>query len=508
MLDRPARPAPAQGRLAVGRPIAIIDIGSNSVRLVAYEGPTRAPTPLYNEKVLCGLGRGVATTGRLPQEAMDRALRALARFRVLCDTMHVAERRVLATAAARDAANGPAFLQAAADACGCEIELLSGAEEAELSALGVVSGFHDPDGVVGDLGGGSLELVDVAGDRIGEGVTLPLGGLALQDLSGSSTRKARKIVRDALEKAAPLGRLRGRSFYAVGGTWRALAKLHQAARDYPLHVMHGYAIDPADGMDFLKMVERVDTQSLKAVDGISEARRPLLAYGALVLEEIIRAGQPRDVTVSALGVREGLLYADLDPETRKQDPLLSAAAELNLLRSRSPRHGEELCDWTDRFVESLALPETVDERRYRQAACLLADIGWRAHPDYRGEQSFGIIAQSAFVAIDHPGRAYLALSIYLRHDGLSSDGSASRLRDVAGPRLYERARLLAAMMRVAYPVSVAMEGILPRTPLFARGGEIVLQLPKDMEALASERLMNRMHQLAKLLGIEAVIEVR
>ncbi|TXM98042.1 exopolyphosphatase, partial [Methylobacterium sp. WL122] len=143
----------------VNAPVAIIDIGSNSVRLVAYDGLSRAPTPLYNEKVLCGLGRNVLTTGRLNDEAVRRALAALARFRVLCETMRVGRLFVLATAAARDASNGPAFLEAAEAACGTRIELLSGRREAELSALGVVSGFHAPDGVVGDLGGGSLELV-------------------------------------------------------------------------------------------------------------------------------------------------------------------------------------------------------------------------------------------------------------------------------------------------------------------------------------------------------------
>ncbi|MFL5168025.1 MAG: exopolyphosphatase, partial [Microvirga sp.] len=208
----------APGRLKVGEPIAIIDIGSNSVRLVAYEGLTRAPTPIYNEKVLAGLGRHVATTGRLDDEAVARALKALQRFRVLCRTIGVADIHVLATAAARDASNGENFLQQAADACGCPVELLSGAREAELSALGVISGSYQPDGIVGDLGGGSLELVDVAGDDVGRGITLRLGGLALQDLSENSPKKARRIVREGLERADPLRSLKGRTFYAVGGT--------------------------------------------------------------------------------------------------------------------------------------------------------------------------------------------------------------------------------------------------------------------------------------------------
>ncbi|HEU6441794.1 MAG TPA: exopolyphosphatase [Microvirga sp.] len=498
----------AQGRLKIGRPLAIIDIGSNSVRLVAYEGMARALTPIYNEKVLCGLGRHVATTGRLDEDAVDRALRALARFRVLCDTMQVSDVFVLATAAARDATNGPAFLEAAAEACGRPISLLSGGEEARFSALGVVAGFHEPDGIVGDMGGGSLELVDVKGAAVGKGVTMPLGGLALQDVSGGSLKKAQKIVRAALERAPEyLEDLKGRTFYAVGGTWRALARLHQAATDYPLHVMHNYILNPEDGLDFLHLVEEADAKTLKDIESVSEARRPLLAYGAIVLEEIIRLGEPKEVAISAFGVREGVLFDKLDPDTQKRDPLLAAAGDLNLLRSRSPRHGEELCEWTEAFIKSLGVAETDTETRLRQAACLLADIGWRAHPDYRGEQSLNFIAYGAFAGLDHPGRAYLALSVFFRHEGLSPDKVSSRIRNLAGPRYLERARLLAALMRVAYPVSVSMEGVLPQAPLRARGKQVVLQLPPHLQDLANERLAGRMKALGKLLGMEPIIEI-
>jgi exopolyphosphatase/guanosine-5'-triphosphate,3'-diphosphate pyrophosphatase len=498
----------AQGRLKIGRPVATIDIGSNSVRLVVYEGLTRAPTPIYNEKVLCGLGRHVATTGRLDDDAVERALRALGRFKVLCETMDVSDVFVLATAAARDASNGPAFLKAAAETCGQEIELLSGAKEAQLSALGVVSGFHRPDGIVGDMGGGSLELVEVKNCRVGEGVTMPLGGLALQDLSGGSLKKAQRIVRAALERAPEyLEDLHGRTFYAVGGTWRALARLHQAAKDYPLHVMHGYVINPDDGLDFLRLVEEVDAKTLKDIESVSEARRPLLAYGAILLQEIIRLGEPKEIAISAYGVREGVLYEKLDPAARRRDPLIAAASDLNLLRSRSPAHADELSDWTDRFVESLGLPETENERRLRHAACLLADIGWRAHPDYRGEQSLNLIAYGAFAGLDHPARAYLALSIFFRHEGLNPDKVGSRVKALAGPRLMERARLMAALMRVAYPVSVGMEGVLPQAPLLARGNQVVLQLPRRLEALANERLTGRVRALGKLLNMEPNIQI-
>lgn len=492
----------------VNAPVAIIDIGSNSVRLVAYEGLSRAPTPLYNEKVLCGLGRNVLTTGRLNDDAIRRALAALARFRVLCVTMRVSRLFVLATAAARDASNGPAFLEAAEAACGARIELLSGRREAELSAFGVVSGFHAPDGVVGDLGGGSLELVDVRGAVVGQGVTMPLGGLALQDLSGGSLKKAGKIVREHMKKAAPqLETLRGRTFYAVGGTWRALARLHQAARQYPVHVMHGYSVEPSDELNFLQVVEQSDAATLQDVEAISEARRPLLAYGAVVLEEIIRVGRPREVAISASGVREGLLYEQIDRETRSLDPLLASCSELNQLRARSPSHADELVAWTDRFVAALDGPETADERRLRHAACLLSDIGWRAHPDYRGEQSIAIIQNAAFVGIDHPGRAFLALAIYFRHEGVAPEKANPMLRAMAGPRLFERARLIGALLRVAFPITAGMEGALRRMPLDVEDGRVVLILPPDWDALNGDRLLNRVRGLGRIVGLDGRVRI-
>ena len=338
---------------------------------------------------------------------------------------------------------------------------------------------------------------------------MPLGGLALQDLSGDSPKKARKLAREYLKKAEPqLQTLKGRSFYAVGGTWRALAKLHQAARKYPLHVMHGYTLAPSDELDFLEMVEQQsDAIALQDVESISEARRPLLAYGAVVLDEIIRIGQPREVAISALGVREGLLFEQLDRDERLLDPLIAAAQVLNVQRARSPGHGEDLREWSDRFIETLDGPETADERRLRHAACLLADINWRAHPDYRGELGLNVIANGAFTGIDHPGRAYLALTGYFRHEGVAPEKASPVLRDLAGPRLFDRARLIGAILRVAFPISAGMEGTLRRTVLSVEDGKVVLKLPEEWRALAGERLLNRARGLGRVLGLDGRVDV-
>jgi exopolyphosphatase/guanosine-5'-triphosphate,3'-diphosphate pyrophosphatase len=498
--------SPAQGRLDHGLPIAVIDIGSNSVRLVIYEGLTRSPTPIFNEKVLAGLGREVQSTGLLAADAVDKALTALLRFRALCDTAGVKRLWCVATAACRDAENGPDFIAAAERICRKHIEVLSGKREATLSALGVVSGLYRPDGIVGDLGGGSLELVDVHGSQVRHGVTLPLGSLALQDLAEKSVKKAEKIVRKTLARAPLLHEGHDRTFYAVGGTWRALARLLMWQTGYPLHVMHGYVIPARDALEFSRLIHRVNPEMLSRIEMVNEARRPLLPYAALVLEHIVRIARPKQVVISALGVREGLLYSQLPASERGKDGLIAAAQELNLLRSRSPRHGEELVHWTDRFMASSGIDETAEERRLRRAACLLADIGWRAHPDYRGEQSLNIIANAAFVAVDHPGRTFLALAVFFRHVGLSDDELSPHVRELASARMLDRARVLGATLRVAYLVSASMPGVLPHTPMVVQRGKLRLKLQGKFSALAGERLFNRLRQLARLIGREPVME--
>ena len=496
----------AQGRLDHGPPVGVIDIGSNSVRLVVYEGLTRSPTPIFNEKVLAGLGREVQSTGLLAQDAVDKALAALRRFRTLCDRIDVPGLWVIATAACRDASNGKAFVEEAQRICGTKIEVISGKREAELSALGVVSGFHKPDGLVGDLGGGSLELTDIRGHRVHTGITLPLGGLALQDVSKKSLKRAEKLVKKALGETRLLEAGKGRSFYAIGGTWRALARLHMWQHGYPLHVMHGYVIPAKEALEFSGLVHRVDAETLSQIEVVADARRPLLSYAALVLEHLIAAARPKDIVISALGVREGLLYSMLDAKERDKDPLIAAASELNVLRSRSPAHGEELIAWTDRFMASSGLEETVEERRLRHVACLLADIGWRAHPDYRGEQSLNIIANAAFVAVDHPGRTFIALAVFFRHVGLVDEELSPRLRELASTRVLDRARVLGAALRVAYLVSASTTGVLPRTPMVVERGRLMLRFDNGFKALAGERVFVRLRQLARLVGREPVME--
>ncbi|MCE1235743.1 MAG: Ppx/GppA family phosphatase [Hyphomicrobiales bacterium] len=485
--------------------MAVIDIGSNSVRLVVYERLTRAPTVLFNEKVLAGLGKGLSKTGRLADASLAQALDAVRRFKHVADQCGAVGLHVLATAAAREAANGPGFVEELERICDVKVQVLTGADEARLAALGIVAGIHDADGVAGDLGGGSLELVDIRGETIGKGLTYPLGGIRLQEAAEGSIRKAERLAAAALDKSPVLAGLAGRSFYAVGGTWRSLAKLHMHQSDYPLRVMHNYAIPAEVALDLCREVGRGAVELLPRIETVSKQRRELLPYGAVVLAQVIRAGRPKDVVLSALGLREGHLYELLPPQDRALDPLLCAAEELAYLRSRSPLHNEETGAWTDEVFAALGLDETREERRLRRASCHLADIGWRAHPDYRGAQSLNIISNAGFIGVDHPGRAYMALSNYYRHMGLVDDAVSPSLIRLVDARLLERSKALGAAFRVAFILSAAMPGILPDVRIRRETGRLVMELPPHLADLDGEVLQRRFRQLAKLVGLDTEV---
>ncbi len=499
------------GRFSDLEPIGVVDIGSNSVRLVVYEGAVRSPTPLFNEKVLCGLGRTVASTGQLDADAVERAIEALRRFRAINRVLGVKNVRVIATAAVREASNGPEFIARGEQAIGCKIVVLSGAREAELAASGILMGFPHADGIAGDLGGGSLELIDITGSDQTATTTLPLGGLRLIDTSGGKLERAIELIDSSLGDVAWLNAGEGRTFYAVGGTWRSLAKLHMDQRKYPLRVMQGYAIPLRECIDFCESIRRAKKLSdVRGIEGIARARREVLPYGALVLERLLRRMKPKDVTFSVFGVREGLVFSLLSQNERRHDPLLAFCEDHARLHSRSLDHAFELCTWTDTLFEGRGPQETPEDRRLRHAACLISDIGWRSHPDYRGEQSLNVIAHAALGGIDHEGRIFLALTVYFRHVGTGrvsgqEDELPVALKALVSRRTLKRARILGAAIRTAHMLSIGMPRIIDETPLHYEEGKLVLTLPPSHRDLDGERLRRRFDVLAELVDHKSEI---
>ena len=480
------------------RPVAVVDIGSNSVRLVVYDGLRRSPAPIFNEKILCGLGKGVAITGHLNEAAIARALSALKRFRALVKKIGAKEIYAVATAAAREAKNGAEFIDLAEKALGAGIIVLTGKEEARYAALGVIAGIPEADGIAGDLGGGSLELVDLHDGKLHDGITLPIGPLRLIDLSGGSIARAADIVDEYLAKAEILKHLSGRNFYAVGGTWRNLARIHMAQNHYPLHVLHHYEISASQAKGISDLMSGLTSSSLKDVKDMSKSRVETMPFGALVLNRLLQFSKPKTVVISVYGVREGLLYSKLPRRKMQSDALLSSCWDYARRYARSPAHELELCDWTDQLFGKGKLAETEVEKRLRYASCLLADIGWRTHPDYRADRSLGMISQAAFVGIDHPGRVFLALTVFYRYEGETMKDDLTRLLD---EQHVERAHLLSSIFRLAYILSAAMPGTLPKIGLkMGEGKTLVLTIPKKQKDLMGERVEKRLAGLAFEIG--------
>jgi len=494
-------------------PLGVIDIGSNSVRLVVYAREPGAITPLFNEKILCGLGRSVGSQGHLGEEAMSRALKALARFRSISDRLGVKELRAVATAAVREASDGATFVEKAQKQCGVHIDVLTGGREAELAAKGIMMGFIEPDGVAGDLGGGSLELIDLEKNKSAHAITLPIGGLRLIDATKGSIERAKGLIEKELDRVDWLHLGKGRTFFGVGGTWRALAKLHMAATNYPLFITQGYAMPPSEAKAFARTVCKSKRLSdFSGIEEISKARRDVVPYGALVLERVLARIKPKKIVFSVFGLREGLLYEmmsaqDGDP---KIDPLLAFCEHFAEQNSRSAEHAHELCRWTDQIFEPPAFDETPSERRLRYAACLLSDIGWRRHPDYREDQVPGMVAYSGMSGIDHPGRMFLALMVYYRHAGVGAHGLADMwggLRTSVGRKSDDRARIIAAAVRCAHTFSAGMPGVIDDIGLKLNDKTIVLSIPSKHAALDGERTRRRFSSLASLLAREPVVRI-
>jgi exopolyphosphatase/guanosine-5'-triphosphate,3'-diphosphate pyrophosphatase len=484
--------------------IAIIDIGSNSVRLVVYRGLTRTPAVLFNEKVMAGLGRGLSPGGRLAADAMDSACAALSRFALLCDSMAVDSLRAVATAAVRDASNGRDFVRRVKAETGIDVEIIDGETEARGAAMGVIAGIPQADGIVGDLGGGSLELVRVAGGEIHERLSLPLGALRLDAFRKSGRRDLAQEIEKGLArlKWAELGR--GKPFYAVGGSWRALAQLHMHLTDWPLPVIHHHVM-PVDAADRLvRTLAHISVKSLKEVPAISTSRSAQLPGAAAMLKAVTRRLGSSAIITSAYGLREGLLFQALSPQARAMDPLLTAACEA---AERSGRYsdgsdagvGEALLAFTDPLFA--AQPPAL--RRIRHAACLLADTSWRAHPDMRAEHGMDSALHGNWVGIDAAERAMLAAALWVSNGGsLSGEGTAV-LASLAPPEAIEQARLWGLAIRLAQRLGGGAAGPLAGASIArAAGGVLLLSLPRAASALYGETVQRRHRALAQALASE------
>ena len=476
-------------------PVAIIDIGSNSVRLVVYAGSPRVPSPIFNEKVLAGLGAGLEQRRTFAPAARDKALAALRRFRLLIDHMQVKKTYVLATAAIREAEDGRAFVREV-DRIGFRCEVLSPEREAELAGAGVLSAIPHADGIVGDLGGGSLELVDVAEGEVRRGISLPLGVLRL-DGSASGEREVREAVRAGLKQIGGVKQTRGRSFYMVGGSWRALARIDMAETDYPLPVTHEYRMTRKRARELRRIVAQPGPKWSKAAAAARLASAPV---AAMLLDVLADELEPADFVVSTFGIREGLLYSALKPRTQARDPLIEAARESGGGEHRFGQHGDLLDEWISPLFDDE--PEML---RLRRASCLLADVAWQASPDFRADRGIEMALHGNWVAIDAAGRAIMA-------QALSSNFGREKLPDARLAELctaeeLKRAHQWGLAMRLGQRLSGGVASVLEHTGLSADDEAIRLHVLQGEQALVGEPVKRRIARLGEALGCATEIVV-
>ncbi|KQN26239.1 exopolyphosphatase [Sphingomonas sp. Leaf33] len=478
------------------RRLAIIDIGSNSIRLVVYQGARRVPAPIFNEKVMAGLGRSLSETGTIDAEAFALARTGLARFAWLVREMKVDDVRTVATAAVRDASNG-ADLLAVAEGLGLAVEVLSGEEEATASGMGVLSAIPDADGIVGDLGGGSLELVRIVAGTVTDRVSFPLGVLRLAAIRAKGKSSLDRRVADFLADTGWAGRGKGLPLYMVGGSWRSLAKLDMELNGYPLPVIHGYAMTGDEVARIGRSLAHLDKARMKTIAGISSARAPTLSDAAALLGILMKRLGTTAAIASSHGLREGLLYQRLPAAIRAEDALIVAAREEARVAGRFPEHGDVL----NRWIAPLFAGDPVERARLRHAACLLADVGWRANPEFRAERGVEIALHGNWVAIDAKGRALVAQALH------SSLGGESTSPDPLG-RLAPHDELAVAVqwglaMRLGQRLSGGVAAPLDRTRLSIDEDALLLHVPAADTALYGDTVEKRHRALAAAMGRQA-----
>jgi exopolyphosphatase/guanosine-5'-triphosphate,3'-diphosphate pyrophosphatase len=482
------------------RRAAVIDVGSNSVRLVVFEGAMRAPRAVFNEKAMCGLGRDIGRTGKLSVEGRAQALLAMRRFAILVDSMKVDFIDAVATAAVRDAEDGSEFLREVEQVTGIVTRTITGREEAGLSAAGVLAALPEAEGLVGDLGGGSLELVRIGQQGVGSGITLPLGVLRLMD-GGVPLANAADIIARQLEGQDVLRDLEGRQLYVVGGTWRALGRLQIELDDHPLDILHGYQVAAADLLQLCRLVAGQSTESLRRFRSVSAARLPALPIAARLLEEVLSRSRISSVKFSSYGLREGLLYERLDAATRACDPLLAACRDIANMYSRMPMDSDVLNEW----LMPLFANDSAGLQRLRHAATLLSEISWRVHPDYRARHAMEDVIRGQYVGLDHRERIMLGLALHARYSHKNIADAGAPYRAVIDEQDILWAYRVGLGLRLAHSLSGGVPELLLKFQLETKGGNMILRnlpgAPEPNESVIS----GRFHNLAKAFGLSPIV---
>jgi exopolyphosphatase/guanosine-5'-triphosphate,3'-diphosphate pyrophosphatase len=476
--------------------VGVVDVGSNSVRMVVFDGAARSPAYFYNEKIMCGLGKGLAETGRLNPQGRVRALAALRRFALLAEGMQVDPMTVVATAATREAADGPEFQAEVLRETGLRLHVIDGDEEARLSAQGVLLGWPDAKGIVCDIGGNSMELARIGDGKVGKRISTPLGPFRLQQISDPKERRAHvaKVLKAAQATLKPAGE----RIYLVGGSWRVIARLDMERRNYPLTVLHEYRMTPKGLDDTLDWLAVADLAVLRGRTGTSAERMELVPLACEVLRELVAQFQPSEIDVSAYGIREGLLYEHMPEKLRARDPLIEAARMSEMVQARIPGFGKKLFE----FLQPLFPDVTKDRLRLIKAACLLHDTTWRAHPDFRAEACFDNATRANLGGLDHPGRVFLGLALLHRYKNSRSGSRLEPMFRLLSEDQIQAAEVLGKAMRFGAMFSIGDPAKAGRLVWLPKKRVLELELTPAGAGLFGEVAQARLQALALALKAE------
>ncbi len=485
-----------------GRLTAIVDIGSNTVRLVVFHGPARLPLPIFNEKVQCRLGQGIDQTGKLNPEGVELAYETLNRFMKLVEVMEVDHVSLLATAAVREANDGNVFVTEIKRRFDADVHVLSGEEEAKLAAFGLLSGLPAADGLLGDMGGASFDLVALDHGHFSKHDTTALGHLRIMDEGRSSLKEMRSFIRDKLACLDWLKEMRGRPFYAVGGSLRAVARVIMHRIDYPLHVIDNFTLAQDKAAALLDLLAEDDPDAMNDIANVSKKRLETLPAAIALLQEVIEFIQPSELIFSGYSMREGEFFLALDDSLKQQDPLIAACMELVNREGRFGQQGEEVYHWMAPLFDQ----ESDQQKNLRHAACLLHDIAWAEHPDYRADHGFLRVLRLPVAGLSHHDRALLGACIFSRYKGDFNARIAKPLRTFLNEEDTSWTKKVGAALRLAHTLASGAPHLLDQTRLEIRGGELILSLPEDEDIFIGDAVARRVSTVAKQMNLSSRLE--
>lgn len=448
--------------------------------------------------MFCGLGTGLGETGALPEDAMDRAVAAIVRFSRLARNSGVDRLEAFATSAVRDASNGGELIAAIHSMTGCSVTVLDGQNEALLSAQALQRGLHVEDGIVADLGGGSLELAALKHGEVNQMISLPLGTMRLRARFSGDLGKMRKEIAAALDDVGWLGKYAGKTLFPIGGAWRAFARLKIKDSDYPLDIIHGYTIPVDAAVETAAVLTGLSKQSLMGLESVVRQRRLSMPLTGLLLKELIGRTKPATVTFSAVGVREGYVYGHMPADQVADDPLIAAASAFSEREGRFRDTAEPLLEWLSPVLSA----ENRRRRRLQFAVCALSDIAWRDHPDYRASFAFDRTIEYPFFGIDHTERAFIALAVYLRYGGKLTDARVAHIGSLLSKRAIRRAETLGVGLRLAYRISAGNPELLDQARLQIKNNQLSLVLPGGGAAPTRDRVKRSFERLCQARKIK------